>query len=92
MSYVHFTRSPGVTMPQYDDVVDALGTAPIAGRESHWVGVHDGALCTVDIWTSQADADRFAAERLFPAFEQAGVRPPADTLVVAFDAPGVTRV
>jgi hypothetical protein len=86
MSYVHFTRSPGISLNQYDDVIAALGAEPIAGRISHWAGDNDGALCTVDVWESRSHADRFAAERLFPAFEQVGVRPPADTLIVAFEA------
>jgi hypothetical protein len=94
MSYVHFTRSPGVSADQYHSVLTAVGDEPVAGRQSHWAGHHEGALCTVDVWESRADADRFAAERLFPAFEHAGVRPPADTVIVAFEAldpTGVTR-
>ena len=88
MPYVHFSRSPGVSFDQYLKVVDGLGIEPIAGRQSHWAGIHEGALCTVDIWDDKRDADLFAGERLFPAFEQAGVRPPADTLIVSFQSSG----
>lgn len=86
MSYVHFTRTPGVTIDDYHAVGAAMGDAPIDGRRSHWAGMQDASLCTVDIWESRAHADRFAAERLFPAFEAAGIRPGPDTQVVAFDA------
>jgi hypothetical protein len=42
-------------------------------------------LLVVDVWEKRADADRFAADRLFPAFAASGTRPVADTLVLAFD-------
>jgi len=50
--------------------------------------VVDGELVIVDVWRSRADADRFAAERLFPAFERAGVTPDAATDITAFEAAG----
>ena len=50
------------------------------------IGVVDGVLITVDVWDSRADADRFAAETLFPAMERAGVNPTASTGVTGFDA------
>ena len=62
-------------MDEYTRVERELGPAPIAGQADHHVGVVDGALVIVDVWRSRADADRFAAERLFPAFERAGVTP-----------------
>jgi hypothetical protein len=92
MPYIHLTRTPGATIENYQAVLAALGTTPIAGRQSHWAGTQDGALCTVDVWDSRSDADRFAAERLFPAFEQAGFRPSAETQFVAFDAAEVSNV
>jgi hypothetical protein len=86
MSYVHVSRSPGTGMAEYEKIERELGPAPIAGQSSHHVGVVDGALVIVDVWDSRADADRFAAERLFPAFERAGVRPDASVDISAFDA------
>ena len=85
MSYVHVTRSPGMSLADYQKVAEHLGHAPIAGRLSHHVGEQSGALLVVDIWEKRADADRFAADRLFPAFAAAGTRPDADTLVLAFE-------
>ena len=89
MSYVHITRSVGFGMDSYERVDRELGAAPVAGRLSHHVGVVDGTLVIVDVWHSRADADRFAAERLFPAFERAGVTPDAATDITAFEAGGV---
>ena len=85
VSYVHITRSPGMGLADYQKVVQQLGHAPIAGRLSHHVGEQSGALLIVDVWEKRADADRFAADRLFPAFAASGTRPDADTLVLAFE-------
>jgi len=89
MSYVHITRSVGFGMDEYQRVDRELGPGPIAGQTSHHVGVVDGTLVIVDVWRSRADADRFAAERLFPAFERAGVTPDAATDITAFEVAGV---
>jgi hypothetical protein len=86
MSYVHITRSAGADMDTYERVDRELGPAPVEGQTSHHVGVVDGELVIVDVWRSRADADRFAAERLFPAFERAGVTPDAATDITAFEA------
>jgi hypothetical protein len=86
MSYVHISRSPGVGMDEYRSVERELGLTPRAGLRSHHVGVVDGALVVVDVWDSRADADRFAAERLFPAFERADVLPGATVDITAFES------
>jgi hypothetical protein len=86
MSYVHFSRSPGVGLNEYETVERELGPDPKAGQISHHVGVVDGALVIVDVWNSRADADRFAAERLFPAFERAGVGHNASVAITAFES------
>ena len=85
MTYVQISRSPGSGMDDYERVERELGAAPIDGQSGHHVGVVDGALVIVDVWRSRADADRFAAERLFPAFERAGVKPDASVEITAFE-------
>lgn len=86
MTYVHITRSPGMGLAEYDKVQRELGPAPIVGHRGHHVGVVDGALVVVDVWETRADADRFAAERLFPVFEKVGIRPDASGDITAFEA------
>jgi hypothetical protein len=86
MSFVHVTSTRGHGLPDYEKVVSALGPEPVAGRISHSVGESDGSLCIVDVWQDQAAADRFAAERLFPAFQSAGVSPQPSTTIIAFQA------
>jgi hypothetical protein len=85
MSYVHVTKSPGITMADYARVREHLGASPIKGQRSHYAGESAGALHVVDVWESKADADRFAAERLFPAFEGVGIRPGADQVILGFE-------
>ena len=86
MSYVHITRSPGFGTAEYERVHREIGSDPIPGQAGHHVGVVDGTLVIVDVWDTRADADRFAAERLFPAFERAGVRPDSSVEIIAFDS------
>jgi len=86
MPYVHITKTPGKDLDDYRQIVTAVGETPVSGRISHYAGTDDGSLLIVDVWQSRADADRFTAERLFPAFAGAWGRPPEDTLILAYDA------
>lgn len=85
MPYIHITRTPGVTLKDYQVVHEALGAEPIEGLLLHIVGEVDGVMHMVDVWESSAVGDRFAAERLFPAFESTGIRPGADATAQGFD-------
>ena len=62
-----------------------MGAERPDGNLHHMVGELDGSLCITDVWESKAHADRFAAERLFPAFEKAGVRPADGDVVLAYE-------
>lgn len=85
MSYVHVTATPDAGLADYRRVRDVLGDDSVIGQQVHWVGENAGMLYTVDVWDSKADADRFAAERLFPAFEKAGFRE-RGTKIIDFEA------
>lgn len=85
MTYVHVTRTPGMGMNDYQSIVSRVGDQPVAGRTAHYVGTENGSLVIVDVWQSRGDADRFAVERLFPAFAGVLGGPPADTMIVAYD-------
>jgi hypothetical protein len=82
--YIHVSKNPGLSLADYDRVRAHMGEEPVKGQQSHWVGEADGALTTVDVWDSQADADRFAGDRLFPAFAAVGVHPSPDAVIFAF--------
>ena len=85
MPYTHISHVPGHSLGDYQAVTDALGPEPAAGLLARIVGEADGALHIVDVWDSKAHADRFAAERLMPAFRQAGVKPGPDESFIGFD-------
>jgi hypothetical protein len=85
MASIHITRTPDQGLAEYEQLRRAVGDEPIDGQREHHVGVVDGALVIADVWESRAHADRFAAERLLPAFDQSAVDPRADTMVLAFD-------
>ena len=86
MAYVHISRTPGIGLEGYQALRRSMGDAPIEGQLAHLVGVSDGALQIVDVWSSKAEADRFAAERLFPAFQTSGLRPGSDSSYTTFEA------
>lgn len=86
MPYILITRSPGVDLKSYKAVWDELGQEPLAGNLVHLAGeTADGVLMTADVWESSVAADRFAAERLFPAFGRLGEGPGPDASAWAFE-------
>jgi hypothetical protein len=86
MTYILITRSPGQDLKEYQAVEDELGPEPPAGQVVHLAGeTADGTLITADVWESSVAADRFAAERLFPAFSRLGAGPGPDTSAWAFE-------
>jgi len=81
MPYTHISHVPGHSLGDYQAVADVLGPEPPALI----VGEADGALHIVDVWDSKAHADLFAAERLMPAFQQAGLKPGPAESYLEFD-------
>lgn len=89
MHYVHISHSPGQGLTDYRAVVEDLGGESPDGLLMALVGEAEGGLHIVDVWDSKAHADRFADERLFPAFQRTGRRPGADSTYVAFETEDV---
>ncbi len=85
MRYVHITHSPGQGVTDYQAVRDEMGGESPDGLLISLVGAAEGGLHIVDVWESKAHADRFAAERLFPAFERTGHGPGTDATYVTFE-------
>jgi len=85
MPYAHISHTPGQSLADYRSVVEAIGNDVPEGRLSHIAGEADGALHVVDVWQSKASADRFAAERLFPAFQKTGLGPGPEASYFAFE-------
>jgi len=89
MRYVHISHTPGQGLTDYQAVVEDMGDDRPDGLLISLVGEADGGLHIVDVWESKAHADRFAAERLFPAFQRTGRAPGADATYVAFETEDV---
>ncbi len=66
----------GVGIDKYDAVQKELGWTDDGGAPSgilaHASGATDNGFCVVEWWNSEADWDKFFAERLRPAFEAVG--------------------
>lgn len=86
MAYLMITHTPGMSLKEYEVVKDELGPDPLAGNLVHLAAeTVDGALVIADVWESSVAADRFAAERLFPAFGRTGLQPSSDSSAWAFE-------
>jgi hypothetical protein len=86
MTYALFIRRPGTTMQQVRALAAALGPERPDGLLHAMVGEADGAVVAVEVWDTQADADRFVTERLHPALSDAGIVPDDRATVVGFAA------
>lgn len=75
MTYATITHSPGDTMQHVKAIDAALGAEPPEGLLARIAGEADGVLQIVTVWATQAQHDRFVAERLHPAFQRVGHRP-----------------
>ena len=87
-------RLDGVTQEDYDDVMTGLGLGTPKVEESqpwpeglisHTAGATDSGWVVLDIWESQEAFDRFLAERLGPAMQNANVTPPQVTPVNVYN-------
>lgn len=75
MPYATVTHSPSATLKEYQIVHGALGDERPDGLLFSAVGESEAGMHIVDVWATQADADRFVAERLHPAFQRTGIGP-----------------
>jgi heme-degrading monooxygenase HmoA len=74
MAFVHSTKAKGVTIETFR-AVSAKHIPPqdIDGLLAWAAGEDENGLNVVTVWQSQAHQERFAAEQLFPAFQEAGM-------------------
>jgi hypothetical protein len=73
MAVAVMNEAPGLTTAIYDAVneIARVESDPPAGLIVHTCGEMDGGLRIFDVWETQEDYERFAAERLGPAIEEA---------------------
>ena len=74
MAFVHSTKAKGATIEQFR-AVSAKHNPPqdIDGLLAWAAGDDGNGLTVVSIWQSQAHQERFAAEQLFPVFQELGM-------------------
>jgi len=74
MAFVHSTKAKGVTIETFR-AVSAKHNPPqdIDGLLAWAAGEDENGLNVVTIWQSQAHSERWAAEQLFPAFQELGM-------------------
>ena len=75
MAVVLSVRWTGVTTDQYDIVRNAVDweEEQPEGAVMHVAWFEGGALQVTDVWNTQADFERFFAERLTAAVKEAGI-------------------
>ena len=81
MGYVHISKSKGRTIEDFR-AVSAKHNAPadIDGLLAWAAGSDENGLHVVTVWQSRAHQERWAAEQLFPAFQELGMTGvPADS-------------
>lgn len=70
----------GVSLAQYDQVIQKMGFRPggpgAPGGLFHWVTKTDSGIRVVDVWESRAQFEKFAAEKIGPLTAQVGITQP----------------
>ena len=74
MAFVHSAKTKGATIEAFR-AVSAKHNPPqdIDGLLAWAAGEDENGLNVVTIWESQAHEERWAAEQLFPAFQETGM-------------------
>jgi hypothetical protein len=78
---------PGVTLDQYDQVVEKMGLtsggAGAPGGISHWAAKTEDGIRIVDVWQTKEQFERFAQEQIGPYAREAGF--PGEPTLQFFD-------
>ena len=74
MAHIHISATPGVTIDGFR-AVSAKHNPPqdIDGLLAWAVGSDEDGLHVVSVWQSRAHQERWAAEQLFPVFQELGM-------------------
>ena len=72
------TDFPGMTLAQYDEVVNRMGFEPRGeggpGCLFHWVAKTDDGIRVTDVWETQEDFEKFAEEKIGPITQAVGIQ------------------
>jgi hypothetical protein len=74
MAFVHITKAKGVTIEDFRAVSPKHNPPQdIDGLLAWAAGTDESGLNVVTVWQSKAHQERFAAEQLFPVFQEFGI-------------------
>jgi hypothetical protein len=74
MAFVHSTKAKGVSIEDFRAVSAKHNPPPdIDGLLAWAAGSDENGLNVVTVWQSKAHQERFAAEQLFPVFQEFGM-------------------
>ena len=88
MAHIQFAKSKGQTIENFR-MVAAKHNPPqdIDGLLAWAVGTDENGLNVVTVWQSKAHQERWAAEQLFPVFQELGLADiPANTEFTEYEA------
>ncbi len=75
----------GGTLDQYDQVIEKMGFAPggpgAPGGLFHWVTATEDGLRVTDVWATEEEFQRFAADQIGPITHAVGVPGPPTVTV-----------
>ncbi len=83
MTYIISTDGPG-DEATFHKVGDLVGDRP-EGLIALYGGASANGLSITAVWESKTQADRFTAEKLFPALSQLGIEPGTPTSMIEFE-------
>jgi len=71
----------GATLEQYDEINETIGLLPggppgASDELFHWATKTENGFRFIDVWQSRKAFEIFAQEKLGPAFQEVGLRPP----------------
>lgn len=81
-----WTSMQGLTVEDFRKVSAAHHLPQdIDGLLAWAAGTDENGLNVVTVWQSRAHQERYAAEQLFPAFQETGISPPANTVNTEYE-------
>jgi hypothetical protein len=76
----------GVTLEQYDAVIETLGYLPggpgIPSVRCHWVADVEDGIRVIDVWDSREAFEAFFSEKLVPSYRAVGALDPPEAEVL----------
>ena len=80
-----------VDLDTHRKIVAAAGDEPVQGLIVHAAGSSEAGICSIDVWETKEDSDRFFTDRLTPAMATLDIGGGPPVSFREFDLPVVVR-